>query len=308
MRVFYRLATVWLFLVVFPAGAAGTRVLVIGDMRSGNGNKNFVVSEKVIDDALEYAGEIDGIVLTGDYVESGSSAEQWRRFEEVYAEALEYPTFPCVGNHDDQDWWYWSWHYRRVFGVERWYAAEVDNVKIVSISSNLEGFNLWSRKGDLLELFQYVWFVNELQNTPDDMFTVVIFHEPAYGSHTFFGQGHGSNMFMRRRYIPPCEDYGVDLILAGHNHWYERTVPILDGEENSEGVVHVTTGGGGAPLVPTSPLRRDKVRGKNDEVLSELNESAYHYCLLEVSGGSAWLEAVEFRSHDLIDAFEVESR
>jgi hypothetical protein len=38
---------------------------------------------------------------------------------------------------------------------------------------------------------------------------------------------------------------GVDLVLSGHNHTYERLV-------DSRGLPLVTTGGGGAPLYPSS--------------------------------------------------------
>ncbi|KYK25977.1 hypothetical protein AYK26_01715 [Euryarchaeota archaeon SM23-78] len=55
--------------------------------------------------------------------------------------------------------------------------------------------------------------------------------------------------------------YGVDIVFLGHAHYYERTCPFLSAStkqcddnnrgnniSNSRGVIHIITGGGGAPL------------------------------------------------------------
>jgi regulation of enolase protein 1 (concanavalin A-like superfamily) len=47
------------------------------------------------------------------------------------------------------------------------------------------------------------------------------------------------------------ERYGVDLVLAGHEHDYERTVPIRESSNPSDrAVTYIVSGGGGAPLYP----------------------------------------------------------
>ena len=92
-------------------------------------------------------------------------------------------------------------------------------------------------------MLQYDWFIDDLENNNHKP-TIVIWHEPAYGSYSWFGQGHGSNRFMRHSYVPLCEYYGVEMIMNGHNHWYERVTV--------NGIKHITTGGGGGPLAPTS--------------------------------------------------------
>ena len=48
---------------------------------------------------------------------------------------------------------------------------------------------------------------------------------------------HGSNLQVREALEPLFVDGGVDLVLTGHDHHYERTTP-------QQGVTHVVSGGG----------------------------------------------------------------
>lgn len=61
------------------------------------------------------------------------------------------------------------------------------------------------------------------------------FHHPGYAA-----GGHGNKTAVQERFQPLAEQYGVDLVINGHNHYYLRCVV--------NGIPHITTGGGGAPL------------------------------------------------------------
>ena len=77
--------------------------------------------------------------------------------------------------------------------------------------------------------------------------TVVYMHSPPY-SHAVGLSGHGSDFELRRALTPLFDRYGVDLVLTGHDHHYERSHALLDGERVPEGCgpVYVVSGGGGA--------------------------------------------------------------
>jgi acid phosphatase type 7 len=62
---------------------------------------------------------------------------------------------------------------------------------------------------------------------------VVVGHTPPYASGRY-----GGDRRIREDIVPILERRGVDLALFGHEHHYERTVPI-------RGVTYVITGGGG---------------------------------------------------------------
>ncbi|NOQ97639.1 MAG: T9SS type A sorting domain-containing protein [Calditrichae bacterium] len=61
-------------------------------------------------------------------------------------------------------------------------------------------------------------------------------HEPGWSA----GGGHENNTNVQNYIQPLCEQYGVTMVIAGHNHYYARALV--------NGVYHMTTGGGGAPL------------------------------------------------------------
>jgi acid phosphatase type 7 len=67
----------------------------------------------------------------------------------------------------------------------------------------------------------------------------------------------------------------VDLVFSGHDHVYERTVPI-------RGVTYVVSGGGGRRLYPAG----------NGE-LTASSVSAHHAVLVRVDCSRLLLEAVE---------------
>jgi ABC-type sugar transport system ATPase subunit len=79
---------------------------------------------------------------------------------------------------------------------------------------------------------------------------VAMHHQPLYSTCTT----HGSNVELRDLWAPLFEDGDVALVLAGHNHIYERSVPIKAGQERppGEGTVYLVSGGAGAPLYPNS--------------------------------------------------------
>lgn len=84
--------------------------------------------------------------------------------------------------------------------------------------------------------------------------------------------------------------YHVDLVLAGHNHCYERTSALLSNGTitdrgrnlvNPAGTVHVTAGGAGAPLYES--------RGAP---FIEHARSVYHFVRIEVNGRQMELRAM----------------
>ena len=83
--------------------------------------------------------------------------------------------------------------------------------------------NIWSGRADLAATSQ-PW-------------KIAYFHRPPYSS----GSEHGSDLTVRAAFGPIFERYGVQLVLSGHDHDYERTLP-------QDGVTYVVSGGGGAFL------------------------------------------------------------
>ena len=56
---------------------------------------------------------------------------------------------------------------------------------------------------------------------------VVHQHKPFYSTHV----NRGNTEQLRDAFLPLFEKYGVDLVISGHNQYYERTYPILYNKE-----------------------------------------------------------------------------
>ena len=82
---------------------------------------------------------------------------------------------------------------------------------------------------------QYNWLKADLAASTKT-WKVVAIHEPGWSANG----GHPDNTTVQNDLQPLFVQYGVSLVLSGHNHYYARAVV--------NGVTHLTMGGGGAPL------------------------------------------------------------
>jgi 3',5'-cyclic AMP phosphodiesterase CpdA len=73
---------------------------------------------------------------------------------------------------------------------------------------------------------QYQFVINDLEkvnnNNSSIDWIIVMFHKPIYSSLS----SHIQEYIMREKYQPIFDKYGVDLVLQGHNHIYDRTLPL----------------------------------------------------------------------------------
>nr|CAD1829357.1 unnamed protein product [Ananas comosus var. bracteatus] len=91
---------------------------------------------------------------------------------------------------------------------------------------------------------QYTWLKADLakvdrQRTP---WLLVLLHAPWYNSN-WAHQGEGDSMMATME--PLLYAAGVDILLAGHVHAYERSERVYNGELDPCGAVHITIGDGG---------------------------------------------------------------
>ena len=73
-------------------------------------------------------------------------------------------------------------------------------------------------------------------------------HHPVYSSGS-----HGNTNWLHAVVVPLLEAGGVDLVLAGHDHHYERSYEITDGEITAGdplALTYIVAGAGGAGVRP----------------------------------------------------------
>ncbi len=91
---------------------------------------------------------------------------------------------------------------------------------------------------------QYKWLEHFLSRSSDKTWKFVVLHQPLYstGAHPVIEEEV-------KALEPLFLKYKVDLVLQGHDHDYERTVPVKEGmPDEAGGIIYITLGGGGNPL------------------------------------------------------------
>ena len=195
---------------------ATSRLAVFGDYGVANAAAAGVAD-------LVHAQRPRAVVTTGDNLYGGLTYEQ--AVGQFYGDYFGGRFFPSLGNHDYSDGpglaGYLS--YFDLPGNERYYDVVVGPVHVFVINSNPQepdGVSTSSTQGQ--------WLQTGLAASTAPWQVVVLHHAP-YSSST----AHGSSGWMQWPYAA----WGADLVLAGHDHTYER---ILRGD-----LTYVVSGLGG---------------------------------------------------------------
>jgi 3',5'-cyclic AMP phosphodiesterase CpdA len=159
------------------------------------------------------------------------------------------PLFPSLGNHEyvtNQGQPYLDNFYlpaNNPAGTERYYSFDWGPVHFVALDSSC-AIGLASPDRCTLAA-QKSWLASDLAASQQP-WKVIFFHHPPWST-----GAHGSQLTMRREFAPIFEQYGVDLVLTGHDHNYERTRPMRGDNvapSGTRGVTYVVVGSGGANL------------------------------------------------------------
>jgi len=205
------------------------RFAVFGDTRTGHSVHRSIV--EAVDREM-----VDFTVHTGDMVDRGGRQEQWTRFFQIERPLLvDTPIVPLVGNHDvsGRD------YFRRYFlhalwaGNQHYFVRDWGHLRIVGVDSGIE-----CREG----CSQYYFAERALaEGAKRGQLMVMALHYPPYSS----GE-HGSSADVQGPISALARRHGVELVVTGHDHNYERTQPI-------DGTTYVVSGSSGAPIRPVRP-------------------------------------------------------
>jgi hypothetical protein len=209
----------------------------------------------------------------------------WDFWENNSRSARKRPWMPSAGNHENElgngPIGYQA--YQTYFSLPQsagqtdltrglWYAFTAGSVRVISIANDdvtyQDGGNSYVR--GYSSGAQKAWLERELAAARRDRgvdWVVVCMHQVAISTADKF---NGADLGIREEWGPLFDKYGVDLVVCGHEHHYERSHPIRGSESNatltpvaaatatdvidtSTGTVHMVIGGGGTSL-PSNQL------------------------------------------------------
>lgn len=208
-----------------------TRVWVIGDSGTADGN-----ARDVRDGFIGFSGsrQADLWLMLGDNAYTSGTDEQYQAavFDTYPTILRNTPLWPTLGNHDglsadsnnEQGPYYDIFTLPRnaeagglASGTEAYYSFDYANIHFVVLDSYETDRSVGSA--------MLTWLENDLAATTQD-WLVAFWHHPPYTKGSHNSDIEGRLIEMRERALPILESYGVDLVLSGHSHSYERSFLI----------------------------------------------------------------------------------
>ncbi len=226
------------------------------------------------------------VIHTGDMAYGGGNFRCFQeRYFDFYSSLMaDVPFFPTPGNHDyemDNAAAYLSVHSLADASVPnsdcgRYYSFDWGNVHFISLDSNLPLHNAFLGSDNMLR-----WLDADLRSTRQ-FWRVAFFHHPPYAGGPNMHDGLSS--LARELISPILESNGVQLVLNGHEHSYQRSIAIREGRTtrcSGDGTIYVTSGGAGGDVYPVFPLP-----------LIDAQAALHHYVRVEVQGARMTLSSI----------------
>jgi hypothetical protein len=261
--------------LALPLRDGSIRFAVIGD--SGRGDR---AQQEVADQMAAWRTKFpfDFVLMLGDNIYDSHTPRDYElKFERPYQALRDQGvTFhAAIGNHDDSAQIFYA---PFNMGGRRYYTFRRNERRLAGIAgAGVRFFALDSRS---LDPEQLEWLRREL-TASGTAWKICFLHHPLYTS----GRYRGTARSLRLPLEPILVEGDVDVVLAGHEHVYERLRP-------QHGISYFVSGAAGSLRRGDLQPSAVKARGFDED---------YHFMLMEVSGNELFFQAIS-RTGLTIDA------
>jgi hypothetical protein len=251
--------------VSLPLKEGSLRFAVIGDTGSGTREQ-----QQLADVMMRYKTifPFEFVLMMGDNLYGGESAKDYdKKFESVYKNMLDANVkfYATLGNHDESNQRFYE-HFN--MNGNEYYNFKKGSVSFYSLNSNY------------MDQRQVKWLEDELAKDKSE-WKICFFHHPPYSS----GKQHGSDHGLREVIEPIFLKHGVNVVFAGHEHFYERIKP-------QKGIHYFISGAGGK-------LRPGDVKSTN--LTAKSFDQDLHFMLVEIADNSLHFQVIS-RAGKTIDS------
>jgi len=235
--------------VTLPLTSNSTRFAVIGDTGTGD-QPQYEIGRRL--EEYRQRANFTFAIMVGDNIYGSERPQDFqKKFEMPYKPLLDAGVtfYAALGNHDDP-----NQRFYKPFNMngERFYTFTKGNIDFFVLDSNY------------MDRKQLDWFERALKQAKSD-WKMAYFHHPLYSS----GAAHGSEVDLRDLLEPLFVNYGMDVVFAGHEHFYERVKP-------QKGIYYFTCGG-------SAKLRKGDIR-KGSALTEKGDDVENTFMSVEVAG------------------------
>ena len=227
------------------------RFAVIGDSGTGHASQWQVAKAM---GALRRQLPFGFVLMLGDNIYGGAKNQTSlvKRFEEPYSDLLAEGVnfYAALGNHGSSL-------------IEcRYDKFNMNGCHYYSFIKGDSLVQFFALDSTVMDAKQLEWFEKELKASVAT-WKIAFFHHPIYSS----GKTHGGDPKLRSKLEPLFAKFRVNVVLSGHDHFYERLKP-------QNGVVYFVSGAAGK-------LRRGNINRK-DPLMAAGNDEECHFVLFDV--------------------------
>ena len=230
---------------------------VIGDSGTGGSDQRAVAARL---SAMHKTFPFDIVLMLGDNLYGNESKRDYvAKFEVPYKALLDAKVkfYASLGNHDD--------------GTQVMYEPfNMGGKKYYTFKPQGASVRFFALDSNYMDKEQLAWLEKELAASGSD-WKIMFFHHPLYSS----GK-HGSTEPLREQLEPLFVKHGVDVVFAGHDHFYERIKP-------QKGIYHFVSGG--AAKLRAGDIEKTGLTAKGFD-------RGYHFMLVEVTPKVLYFQAI----------------
>jgi predicted MPP superfamily phosphohydrolase len=244
-----------------PVKDGSVRFAIIGDTGTGSSKQHDLADIMV---RYQQVFPFETVLLLGDnFYGSETPADYQKKFEDVYRPLLNNKVkfYASLGNHDEPNQRFYE-HFN--MNGKEYYRFSKGNVAFYALNSNY------------MDPKQVKWLEQELAKDTAD-WKIAFCHHPPYSS----GSKHGSDKQLREVVEPIFVKYGVNMVLTGHDHFYERIKP-------QQGIYYFVSGAGGklreGDVKARSPLTAKHYDADMSFMLAEVIKDRFHFQAISRTG------------------------
>jgi hypothetical protein len=249
-----------------PLEDKSVRFAVIGDNGTGDQPQYDVAAEM---EAYHKVVGFDFVTMMGDNIYGGHRPQDFeRKFEQPYKPLLDTGVkfYACLGNHDTSD----EIQYKPFnMNGQRYYSFKKGDVQFFVLDSNY------------MDATQLDWIQHQLSES-NAKWKIAYFHHPLYSD----GRFHGPDVDLRKLLMPIFEKYGMNVVMSGHDHVYERFKP-------EDGIYFFLVGNSGE-------LRYHNLRQASD-IMAVGFDTDRTFMMVEISGDKLYFQTVS-RAGQTVDS------
>src|SRR5688500_282101 len=241
-----------------PIAADSVKFLVIGDSGTG-GREQSGLAAKIAEPRKRFAFTV--AIMLGDNLYGSESASAFvTKFERPYKPLLDAGVkfYAALGNHDEPS--------------QRLYAKFNMDQKRYYTHGHGGDVDFFVLDSTYITPQQIEWLEDELEKS-NAKWKSPYMHHPMYSS----GEKHGSERDLQLLVEPLFLKHGVDVVFAGHEHFYERLKP-------QNGIFYITQGG-------AAKLRKGNLRD-NSAMTAKGFDTDRSFTLVEVLEDHMFFETV----------------